>query len=75
MPGSLSQTPAWVFHGDADETVPLAHAEEIYERVSEPKKLVVFSLSDHRMSQPADQQAFLREARFWFQTCLKPEIK
>jgi alpha-beta hydrolase superfamily lysophospholipase len=64
-----------IFHGDADETVPLPHAEEIYERVSEPKKLVVFSLSDHRMSQPADQQAFLREASLWFQTCLKPEIK
>jgi alpha-beta hydrolase superfamily lysophospholipase len=64
-----------IFHGDADETVPLPHAEEIYERVSEPKKLVVFSLSDHRMSQPADQQTFLREASLWFQTCLRPDTK
>ena len=64
-----------IFHGDADETVPLPHAKEIFERVSEPKKLVVFSLSDHRMSQPADQQTFLRESSLWFQTCLKPDIK
>lgn len=64
-----------IFHSDADETVPLAHAEEIYERVSEPKKLVVFSLSDHRMSQAADQQTFLQEASLWFQTSLKPEKK
>jgi alpha-beta hydrolase superfamily lysophospholipase len=64
-----------IFHSEADETVPLPHAKEIYERVSEPKKLVVFSLSDHRMSQPVHQQAFVREASFWFQACLKPDIK
>ena len=62
-----------ILHGDADETVPLAHAEEIYERVGEPKRLVVFPHSDHRMSQPADQTVFLREVCFWFQTCLKPD--
>jgi alpha-beta hydrolase superfamily lysophospholipase len=64
-----------IFHGDADETVPRSHAAEIYERVREPKKRVIFSLSDHRMSRPADQQTFLREASLWFQTCLKPNIK
>lgn len=62
-----------IFHGDADETVPLSHAEEIYERVREPKELFIFSLSDHRMSQPADQQAFLREAILWFQTYIDPD--
>ena len=60
-----------IFHGDADETVPLSHAEEIYERINEPKKLVVFPDSDHRMSQPVDQKTFLREASLWFQTSLK----
>lgn len=62
-----------IFHGDADETVPFLHAEEIYERVSDPKKLVAFPFSDHRMSQPADQQAFVQEAILWFKTCLKPD--
>ena len=64
-----------IFHSEADQTVPLSHAEEIYECVSEPKKLVVLPHSDHRMSQPADQQAFLHEASLWFQTCLTPEKK
>jgi alpha-beta hydrolase superfamily lysophospholipase len=64
-----------ILHGDADETVPLPHAKEIYERVSEPKKLVAFPFSDHRMSQPADQQAFLQEAILWLKTCLKPDTK
>ena len=61
-----------IFHSAADQTVPLAHAEEIYEHASEPKKLVVFSQSDHLMSQPADQQTFMREAALWFKALLKP---
>lgn len=62
-----------IFHGDADETVPLHHAEEIYERISEPKKLSVLPHSDHRMSRPSDQQVFQRRAALWFQTHLKPD--
>jgi alpha-beta hydrolase superfamily lysophospholipase len=63
-----------IFHGDADETVPLLHAEEIYARASEPKKLSVFPLSDHRMSRPSDQQVFQRESGLWFQTHLNADI-
>jgi alpha-beta hydrolase superfamily lysophospholipase len=55
-----------IFHGDADETVPLPHAQEIYERVSQPKKLVVFSGSDHLMSNRTHQKDFMREATGWF---------
>jgi alpha-beta hydrolase superfamily lysophospholipase len=62
-----------IFHSAADETVPLAHADEIYERVREPKKLVVFSQSNHLMSQPADRQTFMREASLWFKAFLKPK--
>jgi alpha-beta hydrolase superfamily lysophospholipase len=60
-----------IFHGDADETVPLSHAEEIFKLVSRPKKLVVFPRSDHRMSHPSDQQKFIRQASRWFQDYLK----
>lgn len=60
-----------IFHGDADQTVPVDHAQEILARASDPKKLVVFSKSDHRMSRPADQQAFVQEASRWLQTFLK----
>lgn len=62
-----------VFHGSADETVPLSHAKEIYERVSQPKKLVVFSQSDHRMSNQAHQKDFIRAASAWFCDKLIPE--
>ncbi|MGD9046312.1 MAG: alpha/beta hydrolase [Desulfobacterales bacterium] len=62
-----------IFHGDADETVPLPHAQEIYQRVSQPKKLVVFSGSDHRMSNPTHQKDFIREAARWFYTNLNAE--
>lgn len=62
-----------IFHGAADETVPLSHAKEIYERVSQPKKLVVFPQSDHRMSNRAHQKDFVRQATAWFCVNLIPE--
>ena len=62
-----------IFHGDADETVPLPHAEEIYAHVTEPKKLFILALGDHRMSRPSDQQVFQREAARWFQTHLNTD--
>jgi alpha-beta hydrolase superfamily lysophospholipase len=60
-----------IFHGDADQTVPIAHAREILASADDPKKLVVFPHSDHRMSHRADQQAFAQEAARWFQFFLK----
>ena len=62
-----------IFHGGADETVPLSHAKEIYARVGQPKKLVVFSQSDHRMSNRAHQRDFIRKATAWFRVNLIPE--
>jgi len=62
-----------IFHGSADETVPLAHAKEIYERVGQPKKLVVFSQSDHRMRHRKHQKEFIRQATRWFCVHLTPE--
>jgi alpha-beta hydrolase superfamily lysophospholipase len=62
-----------IFHGDADEIVPLSHAKEIYKRVSQPKKLVVFPQSDHRMSTHAHQKDFIRLATAWFRVNLISE--
>jgi alpha-beta hydrolase superfamily lysophospholipase len=59
-----------IIHGDADETVPLAHAKEIYDRVGEPKRLVIFPHSDHLLSRTADQKKFQQEVSLWFQTRL-----
>ena len=60
-----------IFHGDADQIVPIAHAQQILAHAGDPQKLVVFSQSDHRMSRPADQQAFVQMAARWFQGFLK----
>jgi alpha-beta hydrolase superfamily lysophospholipase len=62
-----------IFHGASDGTVPLSHAQEIYARVSRPKKLVVFSQSDHRMSNRTHQKDFIRQATAWFCMRLTPE--
>jgi alpha-beta hydrolase superfamily lysophospholipase len=51
-----------VAHSEADETVPLDHAQEIYRSAGDPKKLIIFQGGDHRMSDPSHQQDF--ETRF-----------
>ncbi|MFZ7124757.1 MAG: alpha/beta hydrolase [Desulfobacterales bacterium] len=55
-----------VFHGELDETVPVAHGRELYARVAEPKKLIVNEGGDHRMSLRSHQLRFLDEAVIWF---------
>ncbi len=57
-----------VAHSEGDETVPVAHAQEIYRSAGDPKDLLIFPGGDHRMSDPSHQQAF--EARFvdWMTT-------
>ena len=55
-----------IFHGEADETVPLSHALEIHRLAGDPKKLVVQQNGDHRMSNADHQQDFIRAAAAWF---------
>jgi alpha-beta hydrolase superfamily lysophospholipase len=59
-----------IVHGDADETVALSHAREIYRLAGEPKKLIVQQNGDHRMSNVEHQHEFLREASHWFKSGL-----
>ena len=51
-----------IFHGDADEVIPFSQALEIYEKAGEPKRLVVQKRGDHRMTNTADQEVFIKEA-------------
>lgn len=55
-----------IFHGDADEIVPLSHAREIYKFAGVPKRLMIQRQGDHRMSNEEHQEAFIREASSWF---------
>ena len=54
-----------VFHGEADDVVPVAHAHEIFQRAAPPKRLVIQPRGDHLMSDPRHQQEFIREASLW----------
>lgn len=47
-----------VCHSQGDETVPVAHAREIYRLADDPKKLVIFPGGDHRMSDISHQRQF-----------------
>ena len=59
-----------VFHGDADDVVPVGHAHLIYEHAQQPKRLVIFQNGDHAMSIPNHQQTFIRESVRWFREYL-----
>ncbi len=58
-----------IFHGDSDNVVPPSNAQEIYSKAGSPKKLIMQKDGDHRMSNQAHQENFLKEAVRWFQTC------
>jgi len=60
-----------IFHGDADDVVPVEHAREIYNLARQPKQIIVQRQGDHPMSNTAHQKEFVREAAWWFKRCLK----
>lgn len=60
-----------IFHGDADDVVPPAHASQVYELVREPKRLIIFKGGDHLISNPVHQKQFIKETCQWFETRLK----
>jgi len=65
--GNLSKlSHVLVFHGQADDVVPLDHAREIYDLAREPKKLVVQEHGDHPMSDPKHQREFVHRTSRWF---------
>jgi alpha-beta hydrolase superfamily lysophospholipase len=55
-----------IFHGEADDVVPVSHAEEIYNLVKQPKKLIKQKQGDHPMSNEAHQNVFIKESSLWF---------
>ena len=59
-----------ILHGDEDETVPLSHAQQIFEASNDPKRLLIQKGGDHPMSDTIHQEAFLQEAVAWFKRYL-----
>jgi uncharacterized protein len=60
-----------VVHGEADELVPLTHAQEIVDQAGEPKRLLVQKGGDHLMSAATHQAEFIREASLWLSNGLQ----
>ncbi|MFH2066069.1 MAG: alpha/beta hydrolase [Pseudomonadota bacterium] len=55
-----------IFHGDADETVPVADAHELHAKASHPKKLIIQEGGDHSMSSLFHQIHFMKATTEWF---------
>ncbi len=60
-----------IIHGEADEIVPVSHAQIIFDRVSSPKEIRIQQQGDHRMNDPSHQEAFGRLCVQWFQKGFK----
>jgi len=58
-----------VFHGDADEVVPVSNAYDIYNQAKEPKRLIIHKNGDHQMTDKKDQAQFELETIAWFLKC------
>jgi fermentation-respiration switch protein FrsA (DUF1100 family) len=59
-----------ILHGEADELVPLAQAEELYAAARAPKHLEVFPGGDHRFTDPQHRRQAIRMSLEWFQRYL-----
>jgi fermentation-respiration switch protein FrsA (DUF1100 family) len=43
-------------HGSEDETVPVSHAHDLYEKAGEPKEIIIIDGAGHRLRQ--DERVF-----------------
>ncbi|OGR15456.1 MAG: damage-inducible protein CinA [Desulfobacterales bacterium RIFOXYA12_FULL_46_15] len=60
-----------IFHGDADKTVPVSNAHELFNRANEPKRLIIQKGGDHQMTSEKDQGEFEAEALAWYLRCFR----
>lgn len=54
------------FHGELDIVIPVAHARELFEKAAFPKKLIIQTGGDHRISERKHQIEFMEETVEWF---------
>lgn len=58
-----------IFHGDADEVVPVSNAHDIYTCAQDPKQIILHQDGDHQMTSSKDQAQFERETLSWYSRC------
>ena len=59
-----------LLHGERDDVVPVAHAQRIWDGLSEPRKMRIFPGGDHRFSSLGDLGVALDESTAWFRRLL-----
>lgn len=60
-----------IFHGDADKTVPVSNAHDIFSRAKDPKRLIIQKCGDHQMTAGKDQVQFEKETLAWYLKCFQ----
>ncbi len=60
-----------IFHGDADKTVPVSNAHELFNQAKEPKRLIIQKGGDHQMKAGKDQAQFEAETPAWYLRCFQ----
>jgi alpha-beta hydrolase superfamily lysophospholipase len=64
-----------LFHGDADEVVPVENGHAIYDMAQPPKKKIIHEKGDHQMTSKAHQAEFAAKSSDWFSFIFKPDNK
>lgn len=60
-----------IFHGTADEVVPVENAERIYAAMQPPKEMVLHDGGNHQMTIRAHQQDFEKKMTAWYKSVFK----
>ena len=60
-----------IIHGDGDETVSVENAHQLYRLARNPKKKLILSSGDHRISDRSHQEIFMQHTVKWFSDCLR----
>jgi hypothetical protein len=55
-----------IFHGDADEVVPVSNAHDIYTSMQSPKRKIIHRGGDHQMTSKEHQAEFATQVVEWF---------
>jgi alpha-beta hydrolase superfamily lysophospholipase len=64
-----------VIHGSADGTVPVENADAIYRLATHPKKRVILSGADHRISDLSLRREFIENAVRWYIACYREQFR
>lgn len=63
-----------IFHGNADDVVPVSNAHDIFGSAKDPKHIIIHKDGDHQMTSRTDQIEFEKETVSWFLNCFSSQI-